>query len=835
MNRKICLIILINMLVISSFNIILAEAPVEPNFDTIIQKLVWNGVEWADYTEVNLGEDVKFKAEIINLNGYPLNFTGYIYDHLPDNLRYINDSISIPDVIEHIDLNNNSVTWTEMDSIPPFDSLTFTYNAKAVGCGLGTNYIDFQGFYLIDGERIYVDNFDVAEVEVLCGNTLIKEFSRTGWNFFSLPFGSSILKDDLLVEYNGSYYELFDAANQDIVCFDIKQFNNSNKRWTDVDELIPGLGHAIIIHKENVTLYAKGNHIDENQDITIFFTGWNFFGVPCSESVDKSDLVFTLDGTEYNFDEAVSNKIIEPFIFSLNIWRYAATNVTLLPGEAYGIYSYKDNVAISIKNDGQEPTGILGGNVYEVDTEEPIEGACVVLEKMDLSITFGPFFTDETGFYQAEADVGNYNAIVTCDGYEDDSTEVEIIENCCNYLNFYLKKLEGDLIPPVTAHHLSGTLGKNDWYISEVTVSLDATDDESGVKETYYAIDRGTFQLYTESFILDNDGKYKISYYSIDNEDNKEPVKSTVIKIDKDSPKSNIELEGLEDDGWYIDRVKVSIQATDDLSDVSKIFYWIVETDENGNSAEPDGPEIPIDGDSVTFEINDEGYYEINYYAIDNAGNKESLNSINIKIRSNQAQDTTPPITTHRLSGTPGEKNWFTSSVVVKLIARDDMSGVDKTYFCIDKGMPQVYERPFKIDHQGVHIIGYYSVDKAGNVEETRELEIKIDSENPLTTYDLKGECLRSTTRIDGTHVYYYKGEATVTFDANDGTSGIDKTFFAINRGRFIEYKDAFTLDRAGRYVINYHSIDNAGNTEETKCFEIIIVIGEGSRSGNIR
>src|SRR5262249_31302814 len=43
-----------------------------------------------------------------------------------------------------------------------------------------------------------------------------------------------------------------------------------------------------------------------------------------------------------------------------------------------------------------------------------------------------------------------------------------------------------DLTKPVTSAALSGTLGDNNWYTSDVRVSLPATDNLSGVAATYY-------------------------------------------------------------------------------------------------------------------------------------------------------------------------------------------------------------------------------------------------------------------------------------------------------------------------------------------------------------
>ena len=44
---------------------------------------------------------------------------------------------------------------------------------------------------------------------------------------------------------------------------------------------------------------------------------------------------------------------------------------------------------------------------------------------------------------------------------------------------------DNDTTPPVTTHNLDPPEpnGLNDWYVSDVTVTLNATDDLSGVKE----------------------------------------------------------------------------------------------------------------------------------------------------------------------------------------------------------------------------------------------------------------------------------------------------------------------------------------------------------------
>ena len=69
-----------------------------------------------------------------------------------------------------------------------------------------------------------------------------------------------------------------------------------------------------------------------------------------------------------------------------------------------------------------------------------------------------------------------------------------------------------DDTPPVTTHALSGTLGSNGWYRSNVTVTLTVTDALSGVASTEYRINGGGVQLYGSPFTLTAQGIHSVEY-----------------------------------------------------------------------------------------------------------------------------------------------------------------------------------------------------------------------------------------------------------------------------------------------------------------------------------
>jgi hypothetical protein len=97
-----------------------------------------------------------------------------------------------------------------------------------------------------------------------------------------------------------------------------------------------------------------------------------------------------------------------------------------------------------------------------------------------------------------------------------------------------------DTTPPVTTVQISGTLGKNDWYISPVQLIFTATDGKwpIGVNHTYFKIDDGEWQIYTVPIILDTDGKHTIYFHSDDKAipPNVEEEKNVSFKMDIAAP-----------------------------------------------------------------------------------------------------------------------------------------------------------------------------------------------------------------------------------------------------------------------------------------------------------
>ncbi len=95
-----------------------------------------------------------------------------------------------------------------------------------------------------------------------------------------------------------------------------------------------------------------------------------------------------------------------------------------------------------------------------------------------------------------------------------------------------------DVTPPVTTATLNPPApnGANNWYISNVNVTLTAIDNESGVNATFYRIDSGDIHIYTGPFTVVGDGIHTFEFYSVDNAGNVEPWHTQNVKIDTTPP-----------------------------------------------------------------------------------------------------------------------------------------------------------------------------------------------------------------------------------------------------------------------------------------------------------
>lgn len=163
-------------------------------------------------------------------------------------------------------------------------------------------------------------------------------------------------------------------------------------------------------------------------------------------------------------------------------------------------------------------------------------------------------------------------------------------------------------VAPVTTIALTGTLGANGWYTSNVQVNLTATDDYSGVNWTRYKIDAASWATFTVNLTMSNDGSFVLTFRSEDLAGLTETNKTTTVKIDKAAPTLTLNQTS-------------GMTVTKDYAVIS----WIGSDETSGI----DHFEVRIDGGSFStvgttmsynFTSLTEGSHNVTVKAVDKAG-----------------------------------------------------------------------------------------------------------------------------------------------------------------------------------------------------------------------
>lgn len=311
---------------------------------------------------------------------------------------------------------------------------------------------------------------------------------------------------------------------------------------------------------------------------------------------------------------------------------------------------------------------------------------------------------------------------------------------------------------PIPAPNAAG------WNRSDVTVTLAANPATGGspVQSITYSLSGAQSVASTvvagnlASVTITAEGTTTLTYFATDTTGATETPKSLTIKLDKTPPAiSGSRTPAPNSFGWNNTDVTVSFTCTDALSGVA-------------SSSSPTTLSAEGAGQSVTGTCTDV------------AGNSASATVSNVNI------DKTPPKTTAAVSPTPNANGWNGTTGDVTLTATDALSGVDVTLYGIDGAAFVPYTAPFAITGQGVHTVLYRSTDRAGNVESTRTLTVKIDKTPPEA------------------YLQFDPVTRDLVLFGRDGLSGVSPGQIA---------PQSVVPDKGKGEIRTYHVVDLAGNT----------------------
>ncbi|MEO3924206.1 family 16 glycoside hydrolase [Micromonosporaceae bacterium B7E4] len=359
-----------------------------------------------------------------------------------------------------------------------------------------------------------------------------------------------------------------------------------------------------------------------------------------------------------------------------------------------------------------------------------------------------------------------------------------------------------DTTAPTVTAAVTGEQNDDGAYIGMATVTLTATDTESGVERTEYSLDGGAYATYTAPVTVNAPGQHTLTYRATDVAGNTSAVQSTAFQVapptnpDTTAPTVTAAVTGEQnDDGAYIGMATVTLTATDTESGVERTEYSL----DGGAYATYTAPVM----------VHQPGQHTVSYRATDEAGNTSAPQSVAFEVADTSTPDTTPPTVTGGVTGDRDENGGYLGAATVTVSATDTESGVDRIEYAVDGQAYAAYTAPVTVNTPGEHTVSYRATDKAGNTSAAQSVTFQVverpgDTTAPTATATVAGN-------RDGTGAYV--GAATVTVSATDAGSGVDLVEFSLDGQPYAEYTAPVTVNQPGQHTVSYRATDVAGNT----------------------
>ncbi|MFI5569289.1 OmpL47-type beta-barrel domain-containing protein [Streptomyces sp. NPDC051740] len=272
-----------------------------------------------------------------------------------------------------------------------------------------------------------------------------------------------------------------------------------------------------------------------------------------------------------------------------------------------------------------------------------------------------------------------------------------------------------DTTAPEATAKVTGSQNADGEYVGSASVTVEATDADSGVERIEYAVGAdGAWQPYTAPVVVDQVGTHTVRYRALDKAGNvsaEQSVGFTVVAPQSDDttpPETSATVAGEKnDDGDYIDMATVTVTASDTGTGVNTIEYAIG----------ADGAWQAYTGPVMVHEV---GTHTVRYRATDRAGNAAAVKSVEFTVVAAPPQDTTPPATGVTVAGTRNSDGAYVGDATVTVSADDGHggSGVAGIEYSLDGGPYLAYTEPVVVDRAGRHTVAYRASDNAGNTSE---------------------------------------------------------------------------------------------------------------------
>jgi hypothetical protein len=425
------------------------------------------------------------------------------------------------------------------------------------------------------------------------------------------------------------------------------------------------------------------------------------------------------------------------------------------------------------------PNGSNGWHISAVELNASADDATSGVESVRVRINGGspqslPLTLDQDGIYTIE-----YEAV-----------------DLAGNLTTRTETVRVDTTPPSANVIAPAVSGNNGWYIDNPSLTVDASDNLSGVQSRLIRIASGAWQAPPLEL---PEGVHTVEVMAVDEAGNPSAVSAYTFLVDLTPPGLSPEPSTPDgSNGWYREEAVVQAAADDNLSGLADV-------------------RVRVDGgnwQSLPLTLTDEGVYEVEIQAEDEAGHITSR-SLTISI------DRTAPTITPDLPAPDGKNGWFVSPFDVDYTTTDNLSGVEETQWRLNggdwqNGTPQ-------LDGEGEIILDIRSQDTAGN-ERIRRYTFSLDQSLPTGEIALTGEA--------GVEEWY-RSPVEAVLTGTDAVSGVAETrILGVNtqqNGEVSLQSIGRTIATEGWHTLTGEVEDNAGWVREvSRSFGIDLTLPEG-------
>ena len=414
------------------------------------------------------------------------------------------------------------------------------------------------------------------------------------------------------------------------------------------------------------------------------------------------------------------------------------------------------------------------------------QGLNINIEMSDnLSGTQNLFYSLDVAAYQDYKD----NLILNTEG--EHSLKYYSLDNVGNAEKSNEKKFIVDITSPETYHTIVGiTLGDENIVSTATRIFLNSTDNIAGVKAVYYKIDDGKDVYYNQKNIPISgltEGKHTLTYYAIDNVENKETIKSFKFYLDRTAPILTSDILGdrfiVGDQIYFSGRTKLKLTAVDNKSGIKNVNYSV------------DNAEFSIYNDPF-YLPRVPGYHIVKYYAIDNTENdtqkSDSHKYDKYKYTTEKIYvDLVGPTLAYEYVGQhikTRDTVFINKDTKIKLKATDAESGLQYISYSINGKQEEIkYINAFTVPKSGTYSIEYFGYDNVNN-RNTDQFYFVCDSDPPEPFYNFSIKPIGQHEGMD-----MYPSYVLLFLAATDATTGAKEIYYSINDANFAKYSGGIT------------------------------------------